>query len=149
MKIRSINTLANQRGMTLVEILIVITLIAVVGTFVAGQFLDRLDEGNVNAAKIQISNFKSLLEDYRRLCNQYPTADQGLEALIAKPSTPPDCPNYPSSGFIQGSNKVPVDPWNTPYIYESDGTKYLITCLGKDKKEGGEKAAADIKSTDL
>lgn len=140
-------TLRNQKGFSLMEILIVITLIAMGGTFVVGQLVARLDEGNVSGAKIQMQSFKQLLEDYRRYCNQYPTSDQGLEALVAKPTAAPDCPNYPAAGFLDG--KLPKDPWGHPYLYESDGTKYVISSYAKDGKEGGEGTSADIKSTDL
>jgi general secretion pathway protein G len=142
--------ISNQQGFSLIEILIVISLIAVAGTFVVNQLLARLDEGNVNAAKIQINQYKQLLEDYRRYCSIYPTTDQGLDSLVAKPTVEPECPNYPASGFIQGG-KVPSDPWGTTYLYESaDGGKtYVITSLGNDKKEGGENFAKDIKSNEI
>ncbi len=147
MKMKKILML-NQKGFSLMEILIVITLIAVAGTFVVGQLLARLDEGNINATKIQMGQFKQLLEDYRRYCNQYPSTEQGLDALIAKSTQAPDCKNYPASGFIQGS-KLPPDPWGNPYAYEFDGQKFIILSLGSDGKEGGTGANADIKSSDL
>lgn len=140
--------LRNQKGFSLIEILIVISLIAVAGTFVVNQLLARLDEGNVSAAKIQINQFKQLLEDYRRYCSQYPTTDQGLDVLVAKPATGPECPNYPASGFIQGG-KVPTDPWGKDYMYESDGRTYVITSFGTDGREGGENFAKDIKSNEI
>jgi len=147
MKVRR-KYLKSQKGFSLMEILIVITLIALAGTFVVNQLLARLDEGNINGAKIQMNAFKQLLEDYRRYCNQYPATEQGLEALISKPSLAPECKNYPASGFIQGG-KVPADPWGNSYLYESDGTKYTVTSLGSDGAEGGEGSKADIKSTDI
>ena len=137
----------NESGMSLVEILIVITLIAVAGSFVAGQVFDRMQEGNQSAAKAQINGMKSMLEDYRRYCNQYPTTDQNLDALVAKPTTPPDCNNYPASAFI-ADGKVPKDPWGNPYAYESDGKKYVITSYGKDGKPEGEGHDKDIKSNE-
>lgn len=138
----------DQRGFSLVEILIVMSLIAIAGTFVMNKLFDRMSEGNINAAKIQMNNFKSLLEDYRRYCSVYPTTDQGLEALIAKPTSAPDCPNYPAAGFIEGG-KMPKDPWAHDFLYESDGKSYVITSLGSDSKEGGEGYAKDIKSNEL
>lgn len=138
---------AGQRGMSLIEILIVISLIAVAGSFVAGQFFDRLQEGNQQGAKIQMNSFKSLLEDYRRYCQMYPTTDQGLEALIAKPTGTPDCPNYPASAFIK-DGKVPLDPWGTPYLYESDGKTFVITSYGRDKAVNGEGFDKDLKSNE-
>jgi general secretion pathway protein G len=139
--------LQNQRGFSLIEILIVMSLIAIAGTFVMNKLFDRMAEGNIKAAQIQINGFKGLLEDYRRYCSQYPTSDQGLEALVSKPTTAPDCPNYPASGFLTG-NKVPMDPWGTPYAYESDGKTVVITSYGANRKEGGEGYDKDIKSTD-
>lgn len=144
---KMLRVLKVQQGFTLLEIMIVISLLAVLGTFVVNKFLDRLDEGNQQAAKIQINAFKQLLEDYRRYCNQYPTTEQGLDALIAKPTAAPECPNYPASGFI-GGNKVPADPWQNAYGYESDGRTFVITCLGKYGKEGGTGVEADLKSNE-
>ncbi len=141
------SVMRSESGMSLIEILIVITLIAVAGSFVASKVFDRLQEGNQMAAKAQINGLKSMLEDYRRLCNNYPTSDQNLEALVSKPSSGPECPNYPASGFIT-DGKVPKDPWTNPYIYESDGKKYVITSLGQDGKENGEGYDKDIKSNE-
>ena len=140
----------NQQGFSLMEILIALSLMAIGGTFVVSKLFDRLESGKRDAAKIQISSFKQLLEDYRRYCGQYPSTEQGLDALVAKPTTAPDCPNYPASGFIDG-NKVPKDPWETSYAYETpDGGKtYVITSYASDRKEGGEGNGADIKSNDL
>ena len=132
------------------EILIVMTLVALGGSFVVGQLFARLEEGKIQSAKIQISAFKQQLEDYRRYCNQYPTTTQGLEALMQKPTAAPDCPSYPASGFIGNTSKLPKDPWDHDYNYEQlDNQKYRITSYGSDSKEGGEKGAADIKSDEL
>ncbi|MCO5141529.1 MAG: type II secretion system major pseudopilin GspG [Oligoflexia bacterium] len=148
MKNRALIT--NQQGFSLIEILIVIALIAVAGTFVTNQLINRLDEGNRSAAGIQINQFKQLLEDYRRYCSIYPTEQQGLDALVAKPTSGPECPNYPAAGFIQGG-KLPIDPWGGAYVYLSpdDGKSYTILSYGTDKKEGGEGSAKDISSADL
>jgi general secretion pathway protein G len=141
----------NEKGMSLVEILIVITLMAVVGTIAVTQVTERLQEGYSTTARTQINNLKGMLEDYRRYCNMYPTTEQGLEALVAKPTSSPDCNNYPASAFLK-DGKVPKDPWDRIYEYQSpDGGKtFLITCYGRDGKEGGEKNSpdADIHSND-
>ena len=138
----------NQAGFSLVEILVSLTLLALAGTFVATKVFDSLQEGYIRGTKIQISNFRTSLEEYRRHCNQFPTTQQGLDALISKPSVAPDCPNYPPSGILN-ANKVPLDAWNRPYIYESDGSKYVITSLGRDGKEGGDGFDKDIRSDEL
>ncbi len=138
----------NQAGFSLVEILVSLTLLALAGTFVATKVFDSLQEGYQKNARIQISGFRTALEEFRRHCNQFPTTQQGLESLISKPSVAPDCSNYPPSGILN-LNKVPLDPWNNQYIYESDGNKYTITSLGRDKKEGGDGFDKDIRSDEL
>lgn len=137
-----------QRGFSLMEIMIVISLIAVAGTFVVGQLLARLDEGSYTTAQTQVRSLKTMMEEYRRYCGLYPTTDQNLEALISKPTTPPECPNYPASGILSG--QLPKDPWGSDYIYESaDGRSYTITSYGKDRVENGEGFDKDIKSNEL
>ena len=140
----------SQRGFSLMEIMIVITLIAVAGTFVVGKLLDRLDEGNYTAAQTQIRNLKTMLQEYRRYCGSFPTTDQNLDALVSKPTSPPDCPSYPAAGILEG--KVPLDPWGQPYMYESpdSGRTFNLMSYGKDRKEGGESQFdKDIRSADL
>lgn len=143
--------LLNQRGMSLIEILIVISLMAIVGTFAASKILDRMQEGYRGAATTQISAFKGMLQEYSRYCNHFPTTDQGLDALISKPTSGPECPNYPATGIIS-DGKVPKDPWGNMYDYKSpdDGRTFVITSYGRDGKEGGEKGTPeeDIHSND-
>lgn len=140
--------LKSQRGMSLVEILIALTLLGIAGTFVVGQVFQSLEEGRVSSAKIQIQKLGEILRDYRRKCGMYPTTEQGLDALINAPTTGKTCKRYPPNGFIDG--KVPVDPWETEFIYESDGKRYEIISLGADLAEGGEEGFdKDISSKDL
>ena len=85
----------SQKGFSLVEILVALTLLGIAGTFVAGAVNDRLLEGQVQSATIQIQKLSEVLKDYKRKCNAYPTTDQGLEALISKPSGGRECRRYP------------------------------------------------------
>lgn len=140
--------LSSQHGMSLIEILIALTLLGLAGTFVAGKVTERLQEGQISTAKIQIRSIGERLKEYRRDCNRLPTTDQGLDALIQKPTGGQECKRYAPSGYIDGG-KIPLDPWDGEYIYESDGKTFTITTLGADNAEGGEGADADIKSTDL
>ena len=141
-------TLRQNQGFSLIEILVGLTLLALAATFIGGQVFDRLEEGRVSSTKIQIQNLGQILEDYRRICFQYPTGDQGLEALISKPGEGQECKAYPENGFIKQA-KVPTDAWERPFFFESDGQKYRITSLGRDGTEGGAGTAADIKSDEL
>lgn len=138
--------LNSQRGMSLIEILIALTLLAVAGSFVALSVFDRLDEGNKQATIIQIGELGSALKEYRRKCHNYPSTDQGLDALVSQPTGGKECKKYPANGFL---SKIPEDAWENEYIYESDGRSYTIISLGKDGEEGGEEFDADINSKDL
>lgn len=135
--------LQNQRGFSLLEILIALTLLVGAGAFVAGKFMDSLDEGNVKSTKIQMSGLDARLKDFRRKCGFYPTTEQGLQALITKPTGGRECKDYPTSGFIEGE-QVPQDAWGTEFVYESDGKSFNIYSYGRDREAGGEGADAEV-----
>lgn len=140
--------LASQSGMSLIEILIALTLMGIAGTFVAGKVYENLQEGQVQSAKIQIKSLADRLKEFRRDCNFLPTTDQGLDALIEKPTGGRECKRYSPSGYIEGG-KIPVDPWDKEYNYTSDGKTFDITSYGADNEEGGEGADADISLSNL
>jgi general secretion pathway protein G len=133
----------NQKGFSLIEILIALTLLALAGTFVVGKFFDQLNEGKISSAKIQMSNLEARLKEFRRKCGFYPTSEQGLDALVNKPTGGRECKDYPSSGFIEGEG-IPKDPWENDFIYESDGKSVNIYSYGGDGEAGGEGGDADI-----
>ncbi len=140
--------ISSQQGLSLIEILIALTLLALAGTFVGGQVFDNLQEGKVQTCKIQIKSISDRLKEFRRDCGYYPTTDQGLDALLEKPTGGRECKRYAPSGYIEGG-KVPLDPWDGEYIYESDGKTFTIMSLGNDGAEGGEGFDADINSKDI
>lgn len=137
--------LGNQSGMTLMEILIVISLIAVIGGLVGGNLFDSLDEGKVSSTKIQMKNFDGLLGQFRRHCGRYPSTEEGLRALVQKPEGGRECKRYAPEGYIQGG-EIPLDPWDGEYIYEANGNRdYTISSAGPDGIVGNED---DISSKD-
>jgi general secretion pathway protein G len=138
----------SQAGLSIIEILIGLTLIGLAGTFVAGKVFENLQEGRIQTTKIQIKSLGDRLKEFRRDCGFYPLSDQGLEGLIEKPTGGRECPRYSPGGYIDGG-KVPVDPWDNEYVYESDGKAYTIISFGADGAEGGEEFDADINSKDL
>lgn len=142
-------SLNSQKGMSLPEILVALTILGIAGTFVASAVFEKLQEGQVQSTKIQIQKLGEILKDFRRKCGTYPTEDQGLDALINKPTNGRECKRYPSNGFIE-KGKIPKDPWDNEFIYTSqDGRSYTIMSYGADGVEGGEGADADISSEDL
>ncbi len=139
-------TLRDERGFTLTEMLIVVAIIAMIGTFAVGKITAAYNKAKVDSTKVIIRNLSSTLENYRLDCNIYPTTDQGLEALVTKPTGGRDCKNYNVEGYAK---KVPVDAWNNTMIYESDGQKFLIKSYGQDGVEGGDGNATDLTSDSI
>jgi general secretion pathway protein G len=140
---------SSEAGLSIIEILIGLTLIGLAGTFVAGKVFENLQQGRVQTTQIQIKSLGDRLKEFRRDCNFYPLTEQGLDALIEKPTGGGrECNRYAPGGYIDGG-KVPVDPWDNEYVYESDGKSFNITSYGADGAEGGEEFDADISSKDL
>jgi len=133
----------SQAGFSLVEILVALTLLGIAGTFVAGKIFDSLHEGQVKSAKIQMQGLAERLKEFRRHCNYYPTTDQGLDALVTKPTGGRECKRYNSNGYIEGG-RVPMDPWDNEFEYISNGKTFNIISYGSDGQEGGEDKDADI-----
>jgi len=133
----------SKQGMTLIEILVVLAIIGTILGLVGANVFSRLDVANVKSANNQIIGFESALDLYYLDNGMYPTTEQGLEALLNEPTSGPKPYSYAPDGYLKGK-KIPLDPWNNAYAYESDGSNYKITSYGKDKKEGGSGYAKDI-----
>src|SRR5262245_61374046 len=133
----------GDEGFTLVEILVVITIIALIMGLVGPRVLNYLGESKAKAAKIQIESLGSALDLYFLDSGQYPSNSEGLAALVQRPGSTASW-NGP---YLKGS-AVPTDPWGKPYVYRSPGQKgpYDIVSYGSDGREGGTGAAADITS---
>jgi general secretion pathway protein G len=132
-----------ELGFTLVEMLVVITLISLVMGLVGPRVLSYLTESKVKTAKIQIESIESALDLYFLDAGRYPTTSEGLGALVASPGNSAVW----SGPYLKGS-AVPTDPWGTPYVYRSPGQHgaYDIVSYGADKQEGGTGVQADITS---
>jgi general secretion pathway protein G len=137
--------LQNERGMTLIEIMIVIAIIAGLMAVLGSTANNYLQKSRVENAKIQIKELSKQLEAFNLDCSTYPTTDQGLKALIQNPG-PDVCANWGPNPYIK---KEPRDPWGKPFIYESDGATFTLISLGRDGKEGGDGYAKDLNSQEL
>ena len=134
---------ARQRGFTLIELMVVLAIIGVLAALVVPNVLNRADDARVTAAKTDVGNLMNALKLYRLDNQSYPTAEQGLNALVVKPSTGPAPLNWKS--YI---DKLPNDPWGRPYQYMNPGVKgeVDVLSLGADGQAGGEGKNADIGS---
>lgn len=131
------------RGFTLIELMVVMVIIGVLAALIVPNVLDRADDARVTAAKTDIANIVQQLKMYRLDNQRYPTAEQGLQALIAKPTSGPIPNNW--KPYL---DKLPNDPWGRPYQYLSPGIKGEIDVMlfGADGQSGGEGKDADIGS---
>lgn len=142
---RALKSVSNA-GMSLIEILIALTLLGLFGTFIATKIFDQLQEGKQQATKVNMQNLAQVLQEYRRHCGQYPSSEQGLNALISKPTTGVECKRYNPTGYIE-SGRVPNDAWDNPFEYASDGSTFKILSYGADGQEGGDGFNADLDSS--
>jgi general secretion pathway protein G len=133
----------NERGYTLVEILVVITIIGLIMALVGPRVLNYLTESKVKTARIQIQSFASALDLFYLDAGRYPTSAEGL-AVLVRPTAGITAWNGP---YLKGGI-VPTDPWGKPYAYRSPGEHgaYDVVSLGSDGQEGGTGTAADITS---
>ena len=137
------SSIAAFRGMTLIEILVVLTLIGIVMGIVGGNYLGQGEKAKAKAAKIEIEQIGQTLDLFRLEVGRYPTTQEGLQALITAPT---GVPNW--NGPYWKKNTLPKDPWTNEYKYASPGQHgaYDLWSYGADGKEGGEGTNKDITS---
>jgi general secretion pathway protein G len=136
----------NVRGFTLIELMVVIVILGILAGLVLPRFMGRTEEAKRTKARLQIENLEGALKLYKLDNGAYPTTDQGLEALVQKPSTGVIPRNWREGGYLE-KGKVPEDPWSRPYVYISPGVKnkdFDLRSLGADGEEGGEGENEDV-----
>jgi len=136
---------AGHGGFTLLEIIVVVFILALLAAIVTPKIIGRTDDARITEAKVQIRNFETALKLFRLDNGFYPATEQGLEALIEKPTIGRMPNNYRDGGYLE-QKRIPADPWGNPYVYLSPGLHgdLDILCYGADGKEGGEGKDADI-----
>jgi general secretion pathway protein G len=136
----------RSSGFTLLEVMVVIAIIAVMAALVVPNVMGRFGEAQYKAAKTDIASIASALKLYQVDNGSYPSTEQGLAALVNKPSGQPEAPNWRNS-YIE---KLPRDPWQHPYQYLRPGQhgEFDLYSLGADGKPGGEKNDADLGNWD-
>lgn len=135
----------RQRGFTLVEIMVVVVIIGILGALVVPKLLGRTGESRVTAARTDIKTLKSALQLYKLDNQRYPTTEQGLQALVQKPTSGPAANGWKEGGYIE---RLPKDPWGNAYQYLSPGLHgdIDIFSLGADGQPGGTGEDADVGS---
>ncbi|MBU2955977.1 type II secretion system major pseudopilin GspG [Marinobacter sp. F3R08] len=143
MTFKNLNTRNYSRGFTLIEIMVVMVILGLLVAIVAPNIMGRSDQAKVTVAETQLSNIANALDLYRLDNSHYPSTQQGLEALVSKPSGNPEPKNWNKDGYLKS---VPQDPWGSEYQYISPGTEgaYDLYSYGSDGQEGGDDDAADI-----
>ena len=138
----------TARGFTLIEIMVVVVIMGILAALVVPKLMGRTDDARIIAARQDIATVMQGLKLYKLDNQRYPTTEQGLQALITKPTTGPAANGWKTGGYL---DKLPKDPWGNPYQYLSPGIKGEIDVisLGGDGQSGGVGNDADIGSWDL
>ncbi len=139
---------SRSAGFTLIEIMVVIVILGVLAALIVPRVIERPDEARAIAAKADIATIMQALKLYRLDNQRYPSAEQGLTALTAKPEAAPIPPNWKNGGYLE---RLPKDPWGRPYVYVNPGVRNDIEVFsfGADGQQGGTGIDADIGSWDL
>lgn len=133
----------RNRGFTLIELMVVLVILGVLAAIIAPKIMDRPDEARIIAAKQDISSLVQALKLYRLDNIRYPSTEQGLQALVTKPTIEPIPANWKAGGYLE---RLPKDPWGNAYLFLNPGRNGEIDVysLGPDGQQGGEGKDADI-----
>jgi general secretion pathway protein G len=129
--------------------MVVVVILAILGTFAVTNIIDNPDKARVTKAQHDIRTIESALELYKLDNFNYPSTEQGLAALVQRPSGTPEPRNWKAGGYMK---KLPKDPWGNDYIYmgpQDTGGRVQIISLGADGQTGGDGLAADISNLEL
>lgn len=138
----------REAGFTLVEILIVIVILALLAGIIVPKMTGAPEKARVAKAKVQIKQLEASLNMFKIDSGFFPTTEQGLEALVEKPTVGEIPKNYRKGGYIK---KIPNDPWGSEYIYLAPGEhdEFDLISYGRDGEEGGEEGTADINNWEI
>ncbi|GEA51284.1 type II secretion system protein GspG [Vibrio inusitatus NBRC 102082] len=138
----------KQQGFTLLEVMVVVVILGILASFVVPNLLGNKEKADQQKAITDIVALENVLDMYKLDNSVYPTTDQGLEALVSRPTGSPEPRNYRNDGYIR---RLPKDPWGNDYQYLSPGDNGNIDIftLGADGQEGGEGSSSDIGNWNL
>jgi general secretion pathway protein G len=122
-----------ERGFTLIEVMVVVVILGILAAIIVPKIMSRPEQARMVKVKQDILAIQSALDLYKLDNSFYPTTDQGLEALVSKPTSDPIPRNWKEGGYLQ---QIPVDPWAQPYQYTNDDDKLKIFSYGPRGKDG-------------
>jgi len=133
----------KYQGFTLIEVMVVVVILGILAALVVPNIMSRPEEARLMKVQQDIRAIEAALKLYKLDNYHYPTTEQGLEALVTEPNSPPQPRQWKSGGYLQ---RVPLDPWGFPYNYLSPGEhgEFDLYSLGADGQPGGNDANADM-----
>ena len=139
---------SRQTGFTLLEVMVVVVILGVLAALVVPKIIGRPDEARAMAAKQDVASLMQALRLYRLDNQRYPSTEQGLQALVARPATSPPATGWKAGGYLE---RLPKDPWGNPYQYLNPGVRgeLDVFSMAADGVPGGEGNDADIGSWNL
>jgi general secretion pathway protein G len=144
----SVRLIFNRSGFTLIEIMVVIIILGILVGLIVPRFMEKPEKARIVKAQMQIESISAALKEYKLDSGDYPTTEQGLEALVEKPSIGKIPRKYPEKGYLA---KIPKDPWGNDYVYISPGEHgdFDLISYGADGEEGGEGKNGDVQSWEI
>ena len=138
----------SRSGFTLIEIMVVIIILGILVGLIVPRFMEKPEKARIVKAQMQMESISAALKEYKLDSGEYPTTEQGLEALVEKPSIGKIPRKYPEKGYLA---KIPKDPWGNDYVYTSPGEHgdFDLISYGADGEEGGEGKNGDVQSWEI
>lgn len=140
----------NEKGFSFIELMVVVIILGILASMIVPRYMGRTDEAKTVKAKIDIVAIETSLKMYKLDNGTYPSTEQGLAALIEKPTTEPAAVKWSENGYLD-KKRIPKDPWQREYLYLCPGVNgdYDILSYGADGAPGGEGKNQDIKSWEI
>lgn len=138
---------SSMRGFTLIEVMIVVVILGILASIVVPRVMDRPDDARIAKTRADLSAIAGALELYRLDNFHYPSTQQGLNALVTKPDGTPEAAHWKRGGYL---DRLPLDPWGTPYQYLQPGLNgpFDLYSFGADKRANGDGINADLGNWD-